>query len=244
MTTLGLRDLGFLAAATANGADALRVNRLLILHANGSNGSTSFADSSPSNNTITPNGNAQISTTQSRFAGASAYFDGAGDWLNATSSASPQSGDFTVELFLYPTLVTGTDRVIYDCRGTAGGAASENGPNGTGVVLFINANARLQVFGNGSGSTAGTLYSQSSASVTANTWQHIALVSQSNTVTYYINKVSAGSFTAATTQSKNTRIGARQDGAAAFTGYIDEFIVTSTALTASQFTYDAQVPDF
>jgi len=51
----------------------------LLLNGNGTNGSTTFTDSSVNNHTITRNGNAQISTTQSKFGGSSMYFDGNGD---------------------------------------------------------------------------------------------------------------------------------------------------------------------
>ena len=51
----------------------------LLLSADGSNGSTAIVDSSANAHTITANGDAQISTTQSKFGGSSMYFDGTGD---------------------------------------------------------------------------------------------------------------------------------------------------------------------
>ena len=52
----------------------------LYLKMNGANGSTSFLDSSRFGHTVTANGNAQVSTAQSKFGGASAAFDGNGDF--------------------------------------------------------------------------------------------------------------------------------------------------------------------
>ncbi|NDD68140.1 MAG: hypothetical protein EBZ29_01750, partial [Synechococcaceae bacterium WB9_4xC_028] len=46
-------------------------NVSLLLNGNGTNGSTAFADSSSYSHTVTPVGNAQISTAQSKFGGAS-----------------------------------------------------------------------------------------------------------------------------------------------------------------------------
>ena len=46
------------------------------LACDGSNGSTTFTDSSPSPKTVSVFGNAQVSTAQSKFGGASAAFDG------------------------------------------------------------------------------------------------------------------------------------------------------------------------
>lgn len=213
--------------------DPFRSQVSLLLHGDGANGSTTITDSSPSPKTVTAVGNAQISTTQSVFGGASITFDGTGDWLNTVASASPQSGDYTVECFIRPTLTTGADRVIYDCRSTSDS-------NSAGFVLFINTTGNLQVYGNA------TLRSASTNTVTANAWQHVALVSSGSTVTYYIGGTAAGGFSAPTSAALNTRIGARQDGAAAFTGFIDEFRLTlSIARYTSNFTPPtAPFPDF
>lgn len=69
---------------------------VLGLHCDGTNGSTTFAD--VKGNTVTANGDAQISTAQSVFGGASGYFDGTGDWLGVANSGAFNFGseDFTV----------------------------------------------------------------------------------------------------------------------------------------------------
>jgi hypothetical protein len=74
-------------------------NVSLLLHGDGPNGSTLIRDSSSRMNTVTPVGNAQISTAQSKFGGASIAFDGNGDCLTIPSSADFNfgTGDFTVE---------------------------------------------------------------------------------------------------------------------------------------------------
>ena len=72
----------------------------LLLPFDGSNGATSTTDSSNTGNTITFNGNAQISTTQSKFGSSSAYFDGTGDYIDAGGSSLRSvcdSGDFALE---------------------------------------------------------------------------------------------------------------------------------------------------
>jgi hypothetical protein len=75
----------------------------LLLNGNGTNGSTTFTDSSSYGHTVTANGNAQISTTQSKFGGASMYFDGSGDYIDCgtDSSYAMGSGDFTIEGWFY-----------------------------------------------------------------------------------------------------------------------------------------------
>jgi len=47
----------------------------LLMHFNGTNGSTTMTDSSKNNASVTVIGNAQISTAQSKFAGSSLYLD-------------------------------------------------------------------------------------------------------------------------------------------------------------------------
>lgn len=77
----------------------------LLLHGDGTNGSTTITDSSQSPKTVTAFGNAQISTAQSKFGGASIAFDGTGDYLTVPSNAGWgfDTGDFTVESWVYRT---------------------------------------------------------------------------------------------------------------------------------------------
>jgi len=76
------------------------LSRVLGLHCDGTNGSTTFTD--VTGKTVTPSGNAQISTAQSKFGGASALFDGTGDYLTVAYSSDFDmgSGDFTIQCFV------------------------------------------------------------------------------------------------------------------------------------------------
>lgn len=187
----------------------------LLLHMDGSNGSTTFTDSSVNALTVTANGNAQISTAQSNFGGSSGAFDGTGDFLDInTNGAVRGTEDFTIEAWIYPTEVTGSDRCIYETRG------------GDGFVLYINTSGYLQVFD----SVVNVASTASTTLLSANTWQHIALVGSGSTKTYYVNGAAAGTFTLASLAGPtNLRIGARNDAAAAFIGYIDDLRVTRGA---------------
>ena len=86
----------------ANGNDRHFSNVSLLLHMDGANGSTTFTDNSANALAVTAVGNAQISTTQSQFGGASAYFDGTGDYLTVASNAAIAFGlgDFTIECWV------------------------------------------------------------------------------------------------------------------------------------------------
>ena len=80
-------------------ADQYWSNVVLALPMDGAYGSATFTDISPTPKAVTRYGNAQISTAQSKFGGASAYFDGNGDYLTVQASTDFNLGaeDFTVE---------------------------------------------------------------------------------------------------------------------------------------------------
>src|SRR5262245_43786787 len=63
------------------------VKSLVLIHADGVDGSASFTDSSPNAYSITANGGAQIDTAQSKFGGSSALMAGDGSYLGIASSA-------------------------------------------------------------------------------------------------------------------------------------------------------------
>ena len=78
-------------------------NVSLLLHMDGSNGSTTFTDSSANNFTITASGNAQITTTDPKFGTGALTLDGTGDYLTLPANSAFQlgTGNFTVECWVY-----------------------------------------------------------------------------------------------------------------------------------------------
>ena len=135
-----------------------------------------------SKNDLETVGNAQISTTQSKFGGSSMYFDGTGDFANTAPTINLEfgSGDFTIEGWIYPTVTTrmalyhgssGTDWSIgidYQSQKFCIWASS----NGTTWNL-INADPG----GNGLGTTT----------ISTNAWTHVAFVRSGTTWQTYIN---------------------------------------------------------
>ena len=83
----------------------------ILLHMDGADASTTFTDSSANALTVTANGGATISTSQSKFGGASAYFTG-NPVSYLTTEDSPLfgfgTGDFTIEMWVQ--LVAGSGR--------------------------------------------------------------------------------------------------------------------------------------
>ena len=60
----------------------------LLLHCDGTNGSTTFTDNSPSPKTVTAYNGAAISTVQSKFGGASGLFDGTDDYVTVPDNSA------------------------------------------------------------------------------------------------------------------------------------------------------------
>jgi hypothetical protein len=82
---------------------------ILLLHADGSNGSTTFVDSGINHNSMTVAGNAQISTTQSEFGGSAITMSGSSSYLRVGTTAGVRppgfeaiaSGTWTIEGWAY-----------------------------------------------------------------------------------------------------------------------------------------------
>jgi hypothetical protein len=75
----------------------------LCLNMNGSDGSTTFTDSSDAARTVTAYGNAQIDSAQSKFGGASGLLDGTGDYLTVPDAVELRhtNSPFTFDCWVY-----------------------------------------------------------------------------------------------------------------------------------------------
>ena len=91
-------------APPAPSTDPYFANVLLLMHCDGTNGSTTFTDNSSYNRSITAYNGAALSTTSPKFGTASALFDGVDDYVDVATSADWSMGtstDFTVEFWMY-----------------------------------------------------------------------------------------------------------------------------------------------
>jgi hypothetical protein len=156
----------------------------LLLNMNGSNGSTTFTDSSSNGLTLTAFGNAAISTAQSRFGSASGAFDGNGDYLTAPVSSGGfdfGSGDFTIEASVRTTTTTGNQ--------TIANVFPDNTSTASWRFLIV-ANILQFICYN----STGTLFTiSSSACISTNTWTDVAAVRSGSTLTIYCNGSQVGS---------------------------------------------------
>jgi hypothetical protein len=157
----------------------------LLLHMDGSDGSTTFTDSAVGGaapHTVTPVGNAQIDTAQSKFGGAAGLFDGTGDYLtlDGSSDFAFGTGDFVVDFWLRFNAIAGAIQIHYDSRPSGGSGAY------VGIFSFATTGALGFFDGTGVRITGTT-------SLSTGVWYHVALVRSSGTTRLFLDGVQEGS---------------------------------------------------
>jgi len=208
-----------------SGGDTLYPFVKLLLHGNGTNGITIFTDNSPSPKTLTPTGNVQISTAQSKFGGASIVFDGAGDYLSFTQSNIIGTGNFCVEAWIYPTSFVDDGEIF--CVGDVGSTAQ--------LDFFLEYKTTGALRGsvlNGAG-VAYIDITTATGLIALNTWTHVAFTVAGTTGRLFINGVlsQTGTLTGTRVQNKtNCRVGFLATPLPRYySGHIDDLRVTSGA---------------
>jgi hypothetical protein len=202
----------------------LYTNTVLLLHGDGTNGSTTILDSSKvvgSPKTVTAVGNAQISTAQSKFGGASIAFDGTGDSVSVANNAAFDfgTGDFTVECWVLSVAVLTSYTIQYaHIAGKGNGVGS-----GTYALSFYQ--GKIVWFAN-------TTFTQGATALTNNTWYHFAASREGSTLRLFVDGLQESSTTNTLnyTSSSSFNAGDRQPGDPSaqypLNGYIDDLRIT------------------
>lgn len=184
----------------------------LSLKFDGTNGSTSFVDTGPNAFAVTPYGNAQISTAQSKFGGAAGSFLNSGNYCSIANSPLFDfgSGDFSFEMWLYPTSL-GAYRPIIS-KDTSTGRSWLIETNNSDVFFTIPNGTQVWIYG----------------ALTLNTWSHIYFGRRGSIMYSALNgQVSSVSYTATIpTTSTSVEIGRQGVYGGYFGGYIDELEIT------------------
>jgi len=212
---------------TVTATDPHLSNVTLLIKFEGTDGGTTFTDSSPNNCTITGN-NATTSTSVSKFGASSGYFGGSTSAYVYVSSADSGvsdfgTGDFTVEMFVYRT-IGGADKYFTNRQNVLSGPfLIMSTPTSPASTLRINI-----------GSTSYT----TTNTIPTNQWSHIAVTRESGTVRAFIDGVlgvtGTNNTVSITDGTNNTRppiiggMGYAWGGASGnnHDGYIDELRVT------------------
>lgn len=190
----------------------------LLLGFNGSNGGTSFLDEGRRVRGVTFTGNVNTSTAQSKFGGASAYFDGSGDGLFVAPGPGLLFGTapFTIEFWFRPQRVTTLQALICQRFGDTGTTMAWS--------VYHLANSKVEFICYINDTTSINMVSTTSPPV--NTWTHVAVDRDAlGTVRLYINGVmedSEVSITNIRDYRKPISIGMRGETGLPYQGYIDE----------------------
>ena len=203
---------------TPSGTDPYYNSVSLLIRADGTDGSTSFTDDGPNALAITAQGNAQISTAQSKFGGSSAFFDGTGDSLSTPSDTSLLlDADFTIEAWVRPEA---------SARGAILSSVTPSAfTSGVSLLLFDHPNApdAVSLWVNDCGAN----FLVSSGALNTSTWYHIAIVRETGNITFYLNGTEVDTFacgSAVDFSDGGTLVGSYYGGG--FNGYIDDLRIT------------------
>ena len=206
----------------------------LLMHFNGTNGSTTMTDSSKNNFVLTATNGASLSSVQSKFGGTSLALDGTNDYVSISGNniLDFASSDFTVECWVrlnamptsdaWPTNYSSHFIVI-----TIGTPSLGDG------IGFIIGQTKLIVQNNDVQSVNGA------HGMTTNTWYHLAYVRYNNNLYLYVDGVQKGSaaYSSAVGTGATTYIGCETGQGAFFNGYIDDLRITKgVARYTSNFT--------
>jgi hypothetical protein len=200
----------------------------MLLHGDGTNGAqnNTFLDSSSNNFTITRNGN----TTQGSFSpygsNWSNFFNASGASLSTPTNTALDfgTGDFTVEFWLFPTILTFNIFL----------SAPNNGQ--TQIGYDSTSDIRYLYFYNG----ANIIRDTTNASLTSNQWNHVVLSRSGTTLSLFTNGVRRGTATYSSAISFSTcTIGGYYLGGLDTSGYMSNLrIVKGTAVyNPTQTTY-------
>lgn len=186
---------------------------LLQLRFEGANNSTTFIDSGQLEHAIVVNGNARISTEQSKFGGSAGKFTGNTDSLEITSDAfALGSDDYTIEAWIY---------VVYDEDAGSYGAICSFPDNSDDTALFAYRYSEGQGFrllwydGVEGGEVESTDYLAYGA------WHHVACTCSGGVVRLFCNGTKQEGVLVGQTQLIGRRFMIGNDGLdEAFFGYI------------------------
>lgn len=209
----------FSATATPTDTDTL-----LLLHMDGTDGSTAFVDSSIYTRTITATGSAQIDTAQSVFGTGSAYFTGnIADQLRIPDSSdfNLPAVDHTIEFWYRPASLADKTYALFTQWG-------DGGSNGSFYIYYYvsGATKRLSINVTQDGFVEDT--HQQDITFLVNTWYAIAFERIGFNLYFYVNGTIIA--TASVTQvyynsSRNLNVSGYADGSSAdqaINGWIDE----------------------
>jgi hypothetical protein len=202
-------------------------NVSLLLHGDGTDGSTTFTDSSSNAFTVTGNGGVEIDTAITKFGSGSIQFGGVDGYLSvADDAALDLTGDFTIECWVYVASDATLPRPL---------AIKRSGVASSPYLLTIRGSTPNSLNASFSGTTDGVswqingTFTGGTETFSVETWTHIAAVKNGTTVDVYVNGVSGLTLTSVPTLFSNSEalhIGSSDSGSTGIKAHIDEYRIT------------------
>lgn len=158
-----------LAYGAASANDPNFANVSLLVHCDGTNGSTTFTDNSSQNHTVTVNGSAQVTTTTVKYGTGGLNPNGGHLQVTSSTDLDLTTGDWTIECWFYLTAAT-TVCVLMDKE-------SANGQYPWSLITNSPTSTKMSLRRFNSG---GTLLTDliGTTTITANAWHHAAACRQ------------------------------------------------------------------
>jgi hypothetical protein len=202
--------LGLNSPGAAGEVDPSFANVSLLLHMDGTNGSTTFSDNSSNNfSPATVDGNVQLSTTDPKFGTAAGLFDGNGDFLTYGSNVKFAfgTGDYTVEFWM---------------KSTAG--------NGTPICQPVNGNGWALIFLSNVAYLQSSYNSINAVQVVATpfldgNWHHVAICRSGTSLRLFLDGVQQGA-TATSSNNYTAQTISIGSGPNFYNGRLDELRIT------------------
>ena len=203
----------------------------LLMHMDGDNNSKNIISSSPNSNTlsITANGTSKLSSDQSKFgSNTSLYLDGT---ANCSLSVGPSDAfnfgfkDFTIELWIYPTSLTGTYKPFIDSRNAANNTSYVFGILISGDVTYLD-------FLPGIEGRYGTSRARASYNFQVNNWYHVVVTRKLGTLRFFVNGqlltnvINDGYFPGNMNCQRSSLLIGQTVDPTYFSGYIDDIRIT------------------
>lgn len=249
---------GVVAGSTQGGGPPVApnpswANVTLLLHAEGSDGGTTFLDSSssPKSPSVVA-GSTQIDTAQFKFGASSIIFDGSGDYLEYANDAAWEFGvdDFTMECWVRFSAYSESYAGLYGASIFSNYRAGIGGPSGFGFRVNGTASSyeTLNLY------TGTTDLNFTGPSLALDTWHHVAVSRNSGVVRAFVNGrlhgtpvANSDNFTASqVSTSRPLRIGQLFDATYLFSlnGHLDEIRFSKEGIYTDEFQPPAeQFPD-
>lgn len=211
--------------AIPSGQGGIDANTQLMLHLN-----NNITDSAQNNYTITNTGSVTFANTSPAFAGTFYGVFNTGQALSHSGGICSNingTSNFTVDLQINPTSITGTNEGLFVCETSIINSA----------ILYLNSDGSVQFLEQESGIVQ-INFTTPPAVVTTGSWQHIMLVRNGNNFSIYVGGVSKISATSSHSIASFTTwlIGFFSGSTNPIVGNVEEYRVSSIARETSNFT--------